>query len=98
MNQRGHGGVGLPGQLLHAVEVVIVGVPAVAGDLDERDAALDEPAGQEATLTEWTRPVLRLRRILLLREIEGLQLRAEDQLGCGLIERLLIDDTGFAAR
>ena len=55
------GRVDLAGQVLDAGEVVLVRVPAAEGDLDERHADLDQPAGHQAAVAEAAGAVLRLR-------------------------------------
>src|SRR5205085_616825 len=52
LDELAHGRVDLARQAADALEVVLVGVPAAEGDLDEADARLDEPAGQQAALAE----------------------------------------------
>ena len=50
--QRRERGVERTAELLHAVEVVLVRVPAVERDFDERHAALDQPPREQTALAE----------------------------------------------
>jgi len=56
---------------LHGGEVVVVGVPAAEGDLDEAHAVLDESAGEEAALSKRMTAVLVSEGGAFFGEVEG---------------------------
>src|SRR6478735_8732090 len=53
-HQRAKAGVERRGKRLHAVEITAVRIPTIKRHFDKRHAALDESAGEQATLTKLT--------------------------------------------
>ena len=97
VDQRGEGRVDLPGELADAVVVLLVGVPAVGADLDERDAGLDEPAGQQAALAERRAAVGVADRLGLLLQVEGAHVGREDHPGGLVVQGAVVLDAVEAA-
>ena len=86
-DQGGEPRVDLVGQLADLLVVLLVGVPAVGADLDEGDAGLDQPAGQQAALAERGPAVGVAERLGLLIEVERLHVGREDHLGGLAVKR-----------
>ena len=70
VEQGRHDVVELGDHLLVGLEVLAVAVPPGAGDADERDAGLDQPAGDQGLLAELGRPVLVADLLRLARDVE----------------------------
>ena len=70
VEQRRHDVVELGDHLLVGLEVLAVAVPPGAGHADERDARLDQPAGDQRLLAELRRPVLVADLLRLARDVE----------------------------
>ncbi len=96
-DQGGEARVDLGGELADLFMVLLVGVPAVAADLDERDARLHQPAGQQAALAERGPAVGVAERVGFFFQVEGLHVGREDHLGGLAIEGLVVADAVGAA-
>ena len=85
------------GELADFFVVLLVGVPAVGADLDERDAGLDQPAGQQAALAERGPAVGVAERLGFFIQVEGLHVGREDHLGGLVVKCLVVADAVGAA-
>ena len=70
VEQRRHDVVELGDHLLMGLEVLAVAVPPGPGHADERDARLDQPAGDQGLLAELRRPELVADLLRLARDVE----------------------------
>src|SRR5438105_720766 len=73
-------------------EVVLVRVPTVRFDLDERDTGFDQPPGKQATLPERRTAVAVADGVFFVGQVERLQPRTQYQLRRALIHRPVIFD------
>ena len=89
--------IDLAGVLADLFVVLLVGVPAVGADLDESDARLDEPAGEQAPLAERGPPVGVAERGGFFVEVEGSHVRRKDHPGGLAVECLVVADPVAAA-
>ncbi len=95
-DQRGECRIDTAGHSLHAVEVVLMRVPAGRLDLDERDSLFDQPSSQQAALAEVRTAVPVAGAVFFLGEIKRLQPRAQDHPLCIAEENLVVADMGLA--
>ena len=86
LDERGEDAVEIAADVFHAVFQRGVHIPAAMRNLDEAHAVLDEPARQEATLTETRCAVTRLGFGGFGGEVEGLEFRALHELEGGVVE------------
>ncbi len=70
VQERGHDVVELGDHFLMGLEVLAVAIPPGPGHADERDAGLDQPAGDQRLLAELGRPELVADLLRLTRDIE----------------------------
>ena len=89
-----HCRIALLRELLDALEVILMGVPAGQRDLDEGDAGFDKPPRQQAAVAEATGAVGFARRGRLLRQVERLGFFRLHERDGASIDRLVIR-TGF---
>ena len=85
-DQRGERLVDFFAEFFHAGEVVVVGVPAVLHDFDERDARFDQAAGQQAAGAEIVAAVGIAGLIGFFGEIEGFHFWAEDHFHGAIVQ------------
>ena len=74
VEQGRHDVVELGDHFLVGLEVLAVAVPPGPGDADERDARLDQPAGDQRLLAELGRPVTVADLLRLSRDVENVSL------------------------
>ncbi len=84
--------IDLAGVLADFFMVLLVRVPAVGAHFDERNARLDQAAGQQAALAERCPPVGVAERVGFVVEVEGPHVRRKDHPGGLAVKRFVVAD------